>query len=239
VNSPGYVDGRADFERPIPRRCLECHASSVDSRAPPENAYKVDSLRLGISCEKCHGPGSKHVARYQSAKPPTSLADAAIVNPARLTRDRQTDLCSLCHAGLGEAHTPPLSFRPGNVLAEHLTFPPQPPGAHIDVHASQVQLMERSRCFQASPAMTCTTCHDVHRPQRDLREMAARCLQCHQVDHCGEFPRRSQAIANQCVTCHMPLEKTDQIVIADGVGQTMQPKVRNHRIAIYPEATQP
>jgi hypothetical protein len=82
--------------------------------------------------------------------------------------------------------------------------------------------------------MTCATCHDVLQPQRDLAAMAASCLTCHHVEQCGEFPRRSLAIATQCIMCHMPLEQTDQIVIADGVGQTMQPTVRNHQIGIYP-----
>ena len=54
VNSPGYVDGTANFERPIAARCLECHASSFRSRAPPESRYDKGSLVLGISCEKCH-----------------------------------------------------------------------------------------------------------------------------------------------------------------------------------------
>ena len=57
VNSPGYIDGTANFDRPIAARCLECHASSFESRAPPENLYNKTSLVLGISCEKCHGPG--------------------------------------------------------------------------------------------------------------------------------------------------------------------------------------
>ena len=123
------------------------------------------------------------------------------------------------------------------MLADHLTFPPQPAGAHIDVHASQVQLLERSRCFQASPNLTCVTCHNVHQPQRDLALFAAKCLACHQVESCRIFPAQGRQIADQCVSCHMPLEETEQIVIA-GRSQRSLPTVRNHQIAIYP-ARQP
>src|SRR6185503_20539489 len=35
VNSPGYPDGSAIFTRPITPRCLECHATSFESLAPP------------------------------------------------------------------------------------------------------------------------------------------------------------------------------------------------------------
>lgn len=235
VNSPGFIDGEAKFDRPIERRCLECHASSFQWSGPPENHFVRESLVMGISCEKCHGPGSEHVARYRSDSPPRSVAEAAIINPANLSRERQIDLCALCHAGLGNARTPPLSYTPGDDLADHLRFPRQAPGKHIDVHASQVQLLERSRCFQSSPTMTCTTCHDVHQPQRDLASFAAQCISCHQVEKCGEFSRRGNLIATQCVSCHMPLEQTDQIVILGRSEATMQPQVRNHHIAVYPD----
>jgi len=234
VNSPGFPDGSAHFERPILPRCLECHASSFRSRAPPDNAYDRSSLVLGISCEKCHGPGGEHVALYRTKPPPPTPAESAIVNPVRLPRERQLDVCALCHAGIGEALTPPLSFVPGGVLDQHLVFPRVGRRAHVDVHASQVQLLERSRCYQSDSSMTCTTCHDVHVPQRDLGSMTSRCLKCHQVAACGVFPKLGSRIAQQCIGCHMPLQETEQIVSAAN-GKSLQPMVRNHQIAIYPD----
>ncbi len=239
VNSPGYNDGTADFERPIAPRCLECHASSFVSQAPPGNSYDRSSLKLGISCEKCHGPGGEHVARYRSFSPPPTIATAAIINPARLPRDRQMDVCALCHAGIGQSTAPALSFKPGSVLAKSLRFPKLESNSHIDVHGSQVQLLERSRCFQSSPSMTCATCHDVHALQRDPAAFSASCLSCHKVEACGEFPKLAHAIDRQCVTCHMPLQETAQIVISGNNGRKLQPKVRNHQIAIYPDVHLP
>jgi hypothetical protein len=238
VNSPGYVDGTANFERPVAGRCLECHATAFASQAPPENAYRRTSLVPGITCEKCHGPGAEHVARYRSAAPPRTPAEGAIVNPARLSRARQIDGCALCHDGIGRSLTPPLSFRPGDDLDRHVVFPQLNPGDPVDVHGGQVQLLARSRCFQSSPAMTCTTCHDVHQPQRDLAAMAGSCLQCHQVESCRDFPRRGHAIDHRCIECHMPLQETAQIVSTVN-GRRLQPKVRNHQIAIYPENASP
>jgi len=57
VNSPGYRDGIANFNRPVIPRCLECHATYFDATPPPPNRYKVTGFLLGIDCEKCHGPG--------------------------------------------------------------------------------------------------------------------------------------------------------------------------------------
>jgi Cytochrome c554 and c-prime len=57
VNSPGFTDGSADFERPIVPRCLECHATyfAAVSSATAENVYRKGGYELGISCERCHG----------------------------------------------------------------------------------------------------------------------------------------------------------------------------------------
>jgi len=83
-----------------------------------------------------------------------------------------------------------------------------------------------------SPAMTCATCHDVHQPQRDLTVLATRCLTCLQVAQCKKFPALGHRIDQQCITCHLPAEVTDQIS-SSANGRSMQPKVRSHRIAVY------
>jgi hypothetical protein len=233
VNSPGYADGTADFERPIIPRCLECHATSFTSAAPPENRYERRSLVLGISCEKCHGPGSEHV-RVETASAPQRAPDPNIVNPARLTRERQLDLCSLCHDGTGESLTPALTYQPGDDIARDLRFTRGAAGGSIDVHAGQVRLLRQSRCFQSSSTFSCATCHDVHRAQRDPASFVPVCLSCHAVADCGRFPSLGASLANRCIDCHMPLQTTAKIV--SGVeGRTVQPQVRNHRIGIYPE----
>ena len=237
-NSPGYTDGAASFSRPIAPRCLECHANSFESLAPPINRFNRIRLVLGITCEKCHGPGREHIERFRSRPPPQSPAEAAIINPARLSRDRQVDVCGLCHAGAGEPLVPSLSFVPGDVLDQYLNVRKSTPDARVDVHGNQVELLRKSRCFQSSPAMTCTTCHDVHTPQRDLAAFASRCLTCHQVESCGAFSKLSHKIDGKCVVCHMPLQQTD-IVIARVNGTISHLKLRNHQIAIYPDVQLP
>lgn len=238
VNSPGYIDGTADFDRAVVPRCLECHASSFENRPPPENRYNLASLVLGVSCEKCHGPGGEHIARFRSKAPPKTPSEFAIVNPSRLSRARQLDVCALCHEGAGEPLAPALSFVPGEELDRYLAFARQDAKAHVDVHARQVPLLERSRCFQLSKTMTCTTCHDVHTPQRDAASFAPRCLTCHGVESCRAFPKLGHAIDSLCIDCHMPLQVTGKIVtMVDG--RTVRPMVRNHQIAIYPDVPPP
>jgi cytochrome c554/c'-like protein len=238
IDSPGYVDGTADFDRPIVPRCLECHATSFANRPPPENRYLPTSLVLGVSCERCHGPGSDHVARFRSAAPPKDPSGYAIVNPARLSRARQLDVCAVCHNGAGESVAAPLSFVPGDDLSKFLVFSRWDPKAHLDVHARQVPLLEASRCFRFSKTLTCVTCHDVHTAQRDTSPFVSRCMACHKVENCGEFPKRGHAIDTRCIDCHMPLQETGKIVLRVD-GSTVHPKVRTHRIAVYPDAVAP
>jgi hypothetical protein len=232
ANSPGYADGSLHFDRPIVPRCLECHGSYFESLAPPPNRYRKGSLVLGVTCEKCHGPGRGHIATYESHPGPRHRAAAAILNPVRLSRSRQLDACALCHAGAGTSIAAALSFAPGDDLKKYLAIPEAGPGAAVDVHGNQVELLETSRCFRLSN-LTCTTCHDVHRPQRAAAAFSQNCLACHKAPECGEYAKLGAQIAANCVDCHMPLQKSE-LLFSQSNGQELRPLVRNHRIAIYP-----
>jgi hypothetical protein len=230
VNSPGYRDGQANFARPIIARCLECHGTYFEQRSPPQNRYSKAGFIVGVTCEKCHGPGRDH-ARQFAAKP-ASGAGSAILNPARFSRDRQMDLCAWCHAGHGVSLQPSFSYIPGEPLDKYLRIPQADPAAPIDVHGSQVEMLQRSRCYQQS-AMTCLTCHNVHSVQHDLGEFSQRCLGCHKPGS-AMFPKQGHQVASNCIECHMPMQSTNLIVF-DQNGKKARPKVRSHWIKVYSE----
>ncbi len=233
VNSPGYRDGFADFDRAIIPRCLECHATYFQSLQPPVNRYSTADVSLGIQCEKCHGPGGEHVAREKSKS--AAAAGTAILNPARFTRERQMDLCAWCHAGHGEALQPAFSYRPGDPLDKYIHFPPADPAAPLDVHGNQVELLKQSRCYRSSN-MTCLTCHDVHTAQHDAAEFSKRCLTCHKPDS-ATFARPEHPVTKNCVNCHMPRQETNLIVF-DWKGTSVRPEMTNHWIKVYPAEKQ-
>ena len=230
VNSPGYRDGTAIFDRPVVPRCLECHGTYFEALPPPPNRYRQSGFIVGITCEKCHGPGGEHIQRYQSKS--ARNGDTAVLNPARFSRDRQMDLCGWCHAGLGTAVAPTFSYIPGNPLENYIKMPQPDPGAPLDVHGSQVELLKRSRCYQRS-GMTCLTCHNVHLAQHDLAEFSQRCLSCHKPES-AMFPKHGSKFGGNCIDCHMPLQETNLIVF-DQHGRKAKPKVRNHWIRVYSE----
>ncbi len=230
--SPGYREGAPDFGRVIPPRCLECHASWFES-APDRtviNRYRPASALLGISCETCHGAGREHVRRERS--PLRAVLPAAIVNPARLPRARRLDGCALCHSGTAPLTTAAFSYVPGQPLQKRpAPLAAAPDTSPVDVHGNQVALLERSRCFRSSQ-MTCATCHDVHREQRDLAAFSARCLTCHTAQSCGLFAEHGQRLVGRCVDCHMPA-LTSAVISGSVAGRELRVQVRTHWIKVY------
>jgi len=234
VNSPGYGDRTLDFSRPVIPRCLECHATYFEAvlNSGVFNRYRKTNYTVGISCEKCHGPGQKH-AELNAPGAPKPL-DHAIVNPAKLPRDRQLALCSLCHGGIGRAKAPAFSYTVGNTLEDFLKLEAPKPDDALDVHGNQVALLERSKCFKSSE-MTCSTCHNVHMRQREVGGFSEKCMACHKVESCGLFPKQGRSLAGKCVDCHLP-NQTSNVIFSTHDGVRIRPKVRNHWIKIYAPA---
>jgi Cytochrome c554 and c-prime len=225
INSPGYKDQTANFSRPIYPRCLECHATAIESRSqdPLSNHYDRASLAVGISCETCHGAGSEHV----------DAPSKTILNPAKFSRDRQVDLCALCHGGAQrEELQPAFSYVPGRFLEKYLKPIPVDTTQQPEVHGNQVGLLKRSRCYLASPTMSCSTCHDVHAPEQAAAAYSSRCLNCHQATACGLAKTLGPKIAENCIDCHMPKQPTNAIV-SKTAGKEVRATMRTHWIRAY------
>ena len=228
INSPGYRDGEANFEKRVIPNCLGCHLSYAAAIGSPisSNQYTPESLVLGISCERCHGPGRQHVEAATAKKL------AAIINPAKLTRDRQIDVCAQCHGGLRTPMKDPFSYVPGELLDKYFHPDDSGPAPTTDVHGNQVALLQLSRCYQFAPNMTCSTCHDVHQTQRDPVVISERCLTCHHAQACGEFSKLKENILGNCANCHMPVQASN-VIISNLNGKQARAMVRNHWIRVY------
>jgi hypothetical protein len=233
IISPGYHDDAPDFHRGVVPHCLECHAGRFEAQQKSDNSYDPSSLVLGITCERCHGPGGEHVLLRRAKTVAIPQAQDPIMNPASLPRHRQVDICASCHSGAGAPLAPALSFIPGKMLQDYVRIPYQA-DAPIDVHGNQTQLLARSRCFRGS-TMTCTTCHDVHKLERDAASFSPHCLTCHKVKDRGKFKELGAKINSNCVDCHMPVEVSN-VIVSDTNGRTVKARVRNHEIRVYPEA---
>jgi len=236
VNSPGYVNGVANFARPISPRCVECHTTRFEQFGKPFNRYNSERAVLGVTCEKCHGPGREHVEYHQNH--PTAEQARHIVNPASFAQDRALDLCSLCHSGVGESIQEPFSYRPGERLADYVNIPPDTESGPGGVHsANQKARMALSRCFQESSDMRCTTCHNPHQQERGNADLfVRRCLACHEAKDCGVVAAVGQAAEERCIDCHMP-QRADSKMPMQGQQDTFHPKLRDHHIRVWDDVT--
>lgn len=237
VNSPGYRDGLADFTRPILPRCLDCHATWFQVLPGGLNAYRRDGFVLGVSCERCHGPGAAHVEHHR--RQPGEAAGRHIVHPGRLEPSRQIEICARCHSPIGAVAGAPFAY---NLEMPLLEVPPQHAGLRpsaVGVHSNnQTRRLQMSRCYLESPSMTCVTCHDPHVLERgETRVFSARCQRCHDAARCGWAERVGERIRDDCVTCHLP-EVDDPGTPFAAAGQVEFPRLREHRVAVYREAAQ-
>jgi hypothetical protein len=229
VNSPGYQDGTAKFERPVVPRCLECHVTYAMPVSPlaSSNRYNPDTLVLGISCERCHGPAREHVESMTRKNP-----GANIIRLAKLSRERQIEVCAQCHGGRRFPQAAAFSYHPGEPLDKYYSLDQPNPRAIVDVHGNQVALLQMSRCYQSSTNFVCSSCHDVHQRQRDASAFSVRCLECHKPANCGEYAKSKEKIVFGCVDCHMPVQASN-LIISNSNGKQTRAMVRSHWIKIY------
>ena len=227
--------GERTFSRELTPRCLECHNTWFEHAPGTLNQYKREPAILGVSCEKCHGPGADHVAFHEAH--PASRAGEAIVSPARLSRERQMDLCAQCHSNAIIYRKPAFTYVPGEPLDAYFRTisTRHPEDDHV---ANQVSYLRESKCFKGSETLTCTTCHNPHKPRSTGPESSqSACLSCHQSADCGERKRLPAAVQDNCVGCHMPVSKKVQVFFWTEAEDFVPPVNRwEHRIGIYPEA---
>jgi hypothetical protein len=87
--------------------------------------------------------------------------------------------------------------------------------------------------------MTCISCHDPHSFERGNKPLfSERCLACHEVDVCAMGPELGREIRDNCIDCHMPRRRDTHTQIQSASGGLESPLMPEHRVGIYPDATQ-
>lgn len=230
--SPGYDHpDHEDFGRQVTHSCLFCHNGyplypEPSDRYGQRNVFRTE-LPSGIGCHRCHGPGGDHVKLASSGRAAAGQIRESIVNPARLSPERQLDVCLQCHLEAAAAAPrfrrsgrPVYSFKPGESLADYIVHfdfgnpDLEKPLDRFEIDSAGYRMLQ-SACFRLSGgAMTCTTCHDPHRKlsgEEAARHYRDRCLSCHN--------RPSPAVhgntpPGDCTKCHMPKRRAQDVVHA-------------------------
>ena len=210
-----------NMQRPTGPLCDGCHSVGYDIRTKQVSEWNV-------GCERCHGPGSDHVAR------PTA---GNVLNPARMNYVAASDTCIQCHSQgqplsnpiEGKYYDWPVGYHVGLKLADywkledHTLGEPQnflyfPDGT---AHKNRMQGNDFVQSVMYRRGITCLDCHEVHGTSNSaqLRKPANElCLDCHGPSS-PNGPRtatieehthhKDNGAGSQCTVCHMPAIETE------------------------------
>ncbi len=228
-----------NMQRPTGPTCDGCHSVDYD-------IHTKQVAEWNVGCEKCHGPGSEHIAQPSREN---------ILNPARMNSVAASDTCIQCHSQgrpvtvpiEGKYYDWPVGYRVGlNLrvfwqLEDHTlgetTFTHYADGT---AHKNRMQGNDFVQSVMYRRGVTCFSCHDVHGTDNyaQLRKPADQlCMDCHAPlslngPRTGTIEEHTHhkkgSLGSSCIACHMPQIET---TIADV-------KVRAHTFAfITPSMT--
>jgi predicted CXXCH cytochrome family protein len=194
--------------------CAECHSTNlIKGFDAKTDTYRTTWSEVDVSCEACHGPGSRHVAWAEV--PPMGRArlenGGLVMRTSGVTNRELVELCAPCHSRRTELGD--YDHRRSELLDNHL-----PVLLSEGVYYPDGQILEedyeygsfvQSKMFRMG--VRCIDCHDAH-TLKLRKEGNGVCLQCHSATayddgrhhfHKKEWKGQPSAGA-LCVSCHMP-----------------------------------
>jgi predicted CXXCH cytochrome family protein len=199
--------------------CISCHTTGFEKRYDAQaDAFESRWTEVNVSCQSCHGPGSRHAewARLQAAGQAQAPIKRHGLTADLKTPKAQVEVCAACHSRRSELTAVPV---PGEPHLDHYLPSLLREGLY---HADGQQLDEvfvvgsfrQSKMYRMGVA--CTDCHDPHGAKPRLPGNAL-CLQCHDTKANPAFPSAAGSYDTpqhhhhaagtagaQCTACHMP-----------------------------------
>ena len=210
--------------------CAGCHSTHLlrnyDSQ---EDTFDTTWEELNVSCEACHGPGSRHVEWAEGSCSDAgedglmglvlSLKDPAggqwEIDPetGNATRSAprasraQSETCARCHSRRGVLRDGAVDGRPFgdsfrlSLLEEDLYFADGQIQDEVYVYGSFLQSKMHAK------GVTCSDCHDPHTLQVLFpgNQLCARCHEPSKYDAPSHLHHEAGTEGANCVDCHMPL----------------------------------
>ena len=211
-----------NMNRPTGPTCNGCHAVNYNIET-----HTVTEWNVG--CERCHGPGSEHVAHPSRGN---------ILNTANMDYVAANDNCIQCHSQgqpltnpiQGQYYDWPVGYQVGLKLDDfwklqdhtlgQQTFYYFPDGT---AHKNRMQGNDFVQSVMYRHNITCSSCHDVHGTANyaELRKPANLiCLDCHgplspNGPHAATLQEHTHhklgTPGSECVACHMPKIETEGV----------------------------
>jgi tetratricopeptide (TPR) repeat protein len=213
--------------------CAECHSTNLRKHYDLQrDSYGTTWTDVNVSCEACHGPGSRHVewAKASDRRGPSSnnkegkgltvvsAADreAWVPDPATgiakrrkpLASDVELQTCARCHSRRSVIHE---AYEHGKSLLD--THLPALLDTHLYHDDGQIreEVYEYGSFLQSKMYRAGVTCSDCHEPHAlELRKPGnALCARCHvpaKFDTRRHHFHPKESTGAQCTACHMPAQ---------------------------------
>jgi tetratricopeptide (TPR) repeat protein len=233
--NPGFDNAHPMTRRNIAYECMFCHNAYPEIPATAHRDLSANPvygavLPEGIDCQRCHGPGAAHVAAAKTPGTSVEQIRAQIVNPVRLSKDRQMEVCEQCHLETTSTLLPdrirhydqePFGYKADQPLADFISYYSRDPAkGRIDNFeiVNGAYRLRQSQCFlQSQGALTCESCHnphDLHKGAESASYYANVCMKCHAANLPAKIALHQHPAGNDCVSCHMPKRRTEDVVHA-------------------------
>jgi Cytochrome c554 and c-prime len=167
---PGLTPGQSGLESPgvfkAPEEafaCFRCHSTGLmrDNSGGPD----VTAFTPGLTCERCHGPGEKHVAAAREHLP------ASIFNAAHLPARASVEVCGECHRTTANLSDPvTVRFQPVGLMASRC-FRESGRLSCVTCHDPHDDAVRSDAAYYRAKCLGCHT--DCRRGER------GNCLSCH------------------------------------------------------------
>jgi hypothetical protein len=201
--------------------CYSCHVSQEEKHYNgEEDSYKTIWLDSGTNCERCHGPGSAHVADHSVATRVPNPAVQDIVLQTRLDPARNTMICAQCHSfrdiyvnGFAAGSNYYDFFLPVLEFNQPVNRDPAYwPDGRTRRFSNDALGLWQSECFLKG-GVTCVDCHtgphevDIEKNPQLRPDANALCTRCHTgigKALAGHTHHAASSNGSSCVECHMP-----------------------------------
>jgi len=210
-------------------QCAECHSTDLKKNYDPATrTYATTWSEIDVSCEACHGPGSRHVEWAQRATagkaPPWPRAglevefekrtevewllkagDSIAQRTTAPSGTPQVEVCGRCHARRStEAEYviggPLAATHRPSLVSDPLYFADGQIRDEVYEYGSFLQ----SKMHRAG--VECSDCHNVHSGRLRI-EGDALCQSCHRAETYASRSHHFHDVDSagaRCVNCHMP-----------------------------------
>jgi tetratricopeptide (TPR) repeat protein len=214
--------------------CADCHSTGVRKNYDPEaDRFSTSWAEINVSCEACHGPGSRHLRWARERRSDGRGAGSTAQDDRGLTvalderrrvswtvdvrsgnavrsrpraTEREIEVCAQCHSRRGQIAE---GYQAGAPLLDHyfpalLTSPLYHADGQQQGEVYNWASFLESRMY--AKGVTCSDCHEPHAGTLRL-EGNALCSGCHlatKYDTVEHHHHSPGSAGAACVSCHMP-----------------------------------